>query len=80
MLDKAEGPVQPTVTDTQAGHGVTVCSGTHILARPAGSYLQLEPCLDQSSGQALPEANQHILIGYKEQGICVAASFNIKTT
>ena len=72
--------MQPTIADTQAGHGVTVCSGTHILARPAGSYLQSEPCLDQSSGQALPEAEQQQIIGFKKQGIGAAASFHIKST
>ena len=57
MLDKSEGPVQPTIADTQAGHGVTVYSGTYILARPAVSYLQSEHCLEQASGKAYPEAD-----------------------
>jgi hypothetical protein len=79
MLDKAEGPVQPTIADTQAGHGVTVCSGTYILPRPAGSYLQSEHCLEQPSGKAFPEADQQILNVYQEQCIVASASFQIET-
>ena len=63
MLDKAEGPVQPTIADTQAGHGVTVCSDTYILIRPAGSYLQSEHCLEPLSGQTLQGARHCTVTG-----------------
>ena len=72
--------MQPTIADTQAAHGVTVCSDTYILARQAGSYLQSKNSLEQSSGQALPDTDQQILIGYKEQFIGAAAYFHITTT